>query len=519
MRKNILITFLTCLFVGSISVFAQTEPSDPLSCPYYIYGVQEVTGRNSSVLRDVQYKGFRTNIPDGGTVLGIRTESEKLMYEFSRIKTTPYIDITGKTLRYWRKLENGEWVTDKESGNGTVSHRSNQDACFLLIVDCSSSLGDSFNQVKQAAKDFISDLYEVSSAGNIHVGIICFSTMDDTKIFPIQPITQSSISNMRSFIESQRNNKKATSMYCAIDRGINDLYDYVEGSNLKKIEGAHIITFTDGLDNTSQLEEKQLYTLNKVRPYVKDRLINTELKGKRLDSWVVGVQGSDVPETQLRMRKSQLSKLASSPDQFFFLTDASELNTTFKKIANGLTKRWQSWVCTSALNHDGPVCWTLGEAPVKPPVTLPRYVPKTKEMLLGVHYGIGFFISTFYESYYDGYNYYEGEIVSTALKTGVGIDAAYPITSNFGVGGYFSIGYPYVSFGALTTIGDYVDNRTAFVGGLGLDVDFYGGTNFDLRGGVIFDNGLYMMLGTSLGDSYSLTFNIGYNFGKFFSVR
>ena len=298
-------------------------------------------------------------------------------------------------------------------------------------------------------------------------------------------------------------------MYSAIDRGINDLYDYVEG--LKKIEGAHIITFTDGLDNTSQLEEKQLYTLNKVRPYVKDRLLNTELKGKRLDSWVVGVQGSDVPETQLSMMKSQLSELASSSDQFFFLTDASELNTTFKNIANGLTKRWLSWVCTSALNHDGPVCWTLGEAPVKAPVPLPRYVPKTKEMLLGVHYGIGFSTYTHYMSDYE-HNHYK-------LKTGVGIDVAYPITSNFGVGGYFSIGYPYVSFGALTTIGDYVDNRAAFVGGLGLDIEFYRVLNFDLRGGVIFDNGLYMMLGTSLGDTYSLTFNIGYNFGKFFSVR
>ena len=509
MRKNILITFLTCLFVGSISVFAQTEPSDPLSCPYYIYGVQEVTGRNSSVLRDVQYKGFRTNIPDGGTVSGSRTLSEKLMYEFSRIKTTPYIDITGKTLRYWRRLENGQWVTDKESGNGTQSHSSNQDACFLLIVDCSASLGNSFYQVKQAAVNFIDDLYRVSSAGNIHVGIICFSTMDDTKTFPIKPITQSTISQMRSFIDSQRNYKKATSMYSAIDRGINDLYDYVEG--LKKIEGAHIITFTDGLDNTSQLEEKQLYTLNKVRPYVKDRLLNTELKGKRLDSWVVGVQGSDVPETQLSMMKSQLSELASSSDQFFFLTDASELNATFKNIANGLTKRWLSWVCTSALNHDGPVCWTLGEAPVKAPVPLPPYVPKTKKMLLGVNWGIGFGTYT----YYTGIGFDQ----RADLRTGVGIDVAYPITSNFGVGGYLSGGYHYVSFGALTTIGDYVDNRAAFVGGLGLDMDFAEGPNFDLRGGVIFDNGLYMMLGTSLGCSFSLTFSIGYNFGKFFSVR
>ena len=64
----------------------------------------------------------------------------------------------------------------------------------------------------------------------------------------------------------------------------------------------------------------------------------------------------------------------------------------------------------------------------------------SRSVFLGVNYGIGFQID------YD-----------PTLKTGVGLDFAYPITNNFGLGAYFSIGN-YVSFGALTTIGDYAFN-------------------------------------------------------------
>ena len=120
-----------------------------------------------------------------------------------------------------------------------------------------------------------------------------------------------------------------------------------------------------------------------------------------------------------------------------------------------------------------------------------------------------------YAPYWSSYGY-----TVTDIKTGVGLDVAYPITSKFGMGGYFSIGYPYMALGLLTTIGDYQDGKAAFVGGLGMDVGFIApSVNFDLRGGVLFRNGLYLMLDLSTGmDPIAMTFNIGYNFGNLFTV-
>lgn len=499
MKKITLLCALIYVFIGAMNVLAQGD--NPLAYPYYIYGEQEITGRNSSVLRNVQYNGFSTNIPVGGTNYGARNTAEKIVYQFDSIRTNPYLDITGKTLTYWRKLENGEWITDIEAGNGTATHRSDQFACFTLILDCSKSLGQSFSYVKQAALDFIDEMYSASNVGNIHIGIVCFSTMNDTQIFPITSLTESSRLQMRTFIAKQSNQRQATSMYYAIDKGIQELSAHIKGLNPKKFEGAHVITFTDGLDNTSQLENK--FSLAKVSSHVKEELTTTSFHGKLIDSWVVGSQGEDVKDGQLDMMKSQLSALASNPDQFFFLEDVSMLERIFRQIANGLTKRWLSWVCTSALNHDGGVCWTLGEVPVI------KEEPKLKKkhMLLGVHYAAGISCLSY-----------------ASLKTGIGLDFSYPITYRFGLGAYFSGGYAYTSLGILTTIGNYNDGKAAFVGGLGMDIDlnpYWGPTmNFDLRGGVLFRNGLYMMLDMATGMTpFAMTFNIGYNFGNLFTVK
>jgi len=510
MKKIILLSALLYVFTWLMSAFAQVNTHNPLAYPYYIYGEQEITGPESSVLSNVQYKGFITNIPEGGVNNGYKNYNEKIVYQFDSIRTYPYLDIRGKQLQYWRKLENGESITDIETGNGIATHRRDQVACMMLVLDCSKSLGLEFARVKQAAVNFIDMMYNASSAGNIHIGIVCFSTMNDTQLFPVTSLTESSRLQMRNFIGKQTNNLKATSMYYAMNKGINELVSYVDRLDSAKYEGAHMITFTDGLDNTSQLEGK--YSLKQVREQVKEELGTKTLKGKLIDSWVVGVKGEDVTDGQLSLMRSQLSELVSNNDQFKFLVHISRLESEFRDIADRLTKRWLSLECTSALNHDGSVCWTYGEVKEEPKPTPPPVVVKEKHMLLGAHYAIGFCM---YAPYWSSYGY-----TVTDIKTGVGLDVAYPITSKFGMGGYFSIGYPYMALGLLTTIGDYQDGKAAFVGGLGMDVGFIApSVNFDLRGGVLFRNGLYLMLDLSTGmDPIAMTFNIGYNFGNLFTV-
>lgn len=526
MKRKIYLSLI--LFLGAFSAFADSYKSNnPMSYPYYIMGEQKITGRNTSTLNNIQYKGFSSQTPEGGTVNGKRTEDEKLKYEFNKISTTPHIDIENKELQYWRQLDGGVWMSDAESGNGTSNTRLDKDACFLLVLDQSSSLGDDFNSVKQGANVFIDEMYKASSDGNIRIGIICFSTMDDTRFFDITPLTSYSKSRMQNFINYQSNTRKATSMYYSINKGVDMLDEYVNKMNSSnEYENAHIITFTDGLDNTSQIEEAELYAANEVYAYVKDKLKSKKINEKLIDSWVIGVQGVDVQKIQLDLMKSQLQSLATKRSQFIFLDDISDLIGTFSNIARNLTDQWKNLSCTSALNHNGLVCWTLGERPkVK------------KHMLLGVNVGVGFTVTNF-RNYVDGYyddggnyvkGYYHGTIKETGYKLHFGADFAYPITQKFGLGAYFSGGlgkyYDGITFGALTTIGNYHE-KAAFLGGIACDFDLnYGRVGVDLRLGVLFKNGLYLMTTMTMTPSYvvatnfAMTFNLGYNFGTLFEVK
>lgn len=529
--------FYLCLFgifiVGALNTFAQKtyKGSNPLSYPYYIMGEQKITGRNTSTLNSIEYKGFDSRDSLGNiirTLGGKRTIDEKIRYVFPRISTSPYIDLENKELQYWRQLDGGVWMSDVESGNGISNTKLDKDACILLVLDQSSSLGDDFNSVKQGANVFIDEMYKASSDGNIRIGIIYFSTMDDTRIFDITPLTSSSKSRMQNFINNQSNTNKATSMYYSINKGIDMLDEYVKKMNSINIyENAHIITFTDGLDNTSQIEEANLYSSKEVYNHVEKKLKSKKIKEKLIDSWVIGVQGVDVQKVQLDIMKNQLESLASEESQFKFLNNMSELIETFSDIARKLTDQWKNLSCTSALNHNGLVCWTLGERPkVK------------KHMLLGVNVGVGFHVvneRNYVPGYYDDdgnfvYGYYDGTIKKTSYKLHFGADFAYPITQKFGLGAYFSGGfgeyYAGITLGALTTIGNYHE-KAAFLGGIGCDINLFGSVYADVRLGVLFRNGLYLMTTMSMGPSsyynnttdFAMTFNLGYNFGALFEVK
>lgn len=535
MKRKIYLSLI--LFLGAFSAFADSYKSNnPMSYPYYIMGEQKITGRSTSTLNNIEYKGFDSRDSLGNiirTLGGKRTIDEKIRYVFPRISTSPYIDLENKELQYWRQLDGGVWMSDAESGNATSDKKLDKDACILLVLDQSSSLGDDFSSVKQGANVFIDEMYKASSEGNIRIGIIYFSTMDDTRFFDITPLTPSSKSRMQNFINNQSNTNKATSMYYSINKGVDMLDEYVKNmKSINKYENAHIITFTDGLDNTSQIEEANLYSSKEVYNHVEEKLKSKKINDKLIDSWVIGVQGVDVQKVQLDIMKNQLESLASEESQFKFLNNMSELIETFSDIARKLTDQWKNLSCTSALNHNGLVCWTLGERPkVK------------KHMLLGINVGVGFDIrnNVITERVWsDSYGYYytvaKDLIKETEFKMNFGVDFAYPITEKFGLGAYFSTGfatgeYIGVTFGALTTIGNY-NEKAAFLGGIGCDYNLYGDVGVDLRLGILFKNGLYLMTTMRMAPSeevldnygrsatdFAMTFNLGYNFGALFEVK
>ena len=512
--KLSLLFALLCWF--STGVYAQKE-ENPLNYQYYILGTQNVNSRNSATLTNVEYKGFSTST--GNVVYGSRNKEEKFLYQFNNITTNPEIDIDNKTLTYWREYEDGSWQSDSESGNGTAERRLDKDACFMLVLDYSKSLGNTGRAgIEQGAMDFVENMYRASNpeTGNIRIGIITFSTMEDTKVFQIAPLTRENRVKMLNFIQNYTAPKNATSMYYAINKGIDLLGEYVRSNRFRDLEGAHIITFTDGLDNTSQLEKEGLIVEKEVSQFVENKMGTTTIYDAKIDSWIIGVQGNDVTDRQLSRMKSKLSVLASNESQFIWLNDFSELSNAFAQIARSLTARWTNLYCTSALNHSGRVCWTYGAPRYVAPKPAPAPNRTKKEFLFGVNVGAGLVAGT--TEYYDYEAGYGDEESISDYKITFGLDMAFPVANKFGLGGYMSFGYAVENFdytvGALATFGNHGTSRLKYIAGLGANLcgESIGA---DLRFGLMFRNGLYLMADTSFGEVSGITINLGFNFGKF----
>lgn len=387
MKRLFIVSLLLLCCTYTAEVFAQGrsgKSQNPLNYPYYIYGEQQVKGNNLSILRNIKYKGFKStntkkflldslknteheNISPN-LVNGLGEEIyEKFLYEFNAISTVPEISLDDKRLQYWWKDEDGEWWSDVEAGNGIANKRTDKEAFFILVLDCSKSLEDDFKEVQAGAWAFIEEMYKSSNPnkGNIKIGIMYFSSMRNTDFFPITPLTHSNKENMYEFIYGRHNDTKATAMYYAVNKGLDSLVKY-ENERMQNIPdelygGTHIITFTDGLDNTSQVEKQNLYTVPEVKKFVENKVHTIKIKNDKIVSWVIGTQGGDVQDEQLEKMKRQLKTLASSDDHFIWMKKMSECIGTFKNIAKSCSKQWQNLSCTSSLSHAGPVCWTLGE--------------------------------------------------------------------------------------------------------------------------------------------------------------
>lgn len=522
MKRLFIVSLLLFCCTYTAEVFAQKRSGNsqnPLNYPYYIYGEQQIKGLKLSNLKNIKYKGFKStntkkSLPDSlrntehenispNLVKGLGDEIyEKFLYEFEEISTIPEVSLANKRMQYWYQDENGEWWSDVEAGNGIANDRTDKETIFILVLDCSKSLEDDFKEVQAGAWSFIEDMYEYSNPniGNIKIGIMYFSSMRNTEFFPITPLTHSNKEKIYNFMYGRHNDTKATAMYYAVNKGLDALYEY-DNEKMQNIPaelygGTHIITFTDGLDNTSQLEEQNLYTVSEVKRFVENRVHTTKIKNDTIVSWVIGAQGGDVQDEQLEKMKSQLKTLASTENHFIWMKKMSECIGIFKNLAKNCSRQWQNLSCTSSLSHTGPVCWTLGEV-IKPKAE--------KEMLLGVNIGLGT------DDCFD-------------FNFTVGVDFAYPFTSKFGFGGYFSLGYDYefcAKVGALATIGDYNKKKVKFLCGIGGHFGELGG--LDLRFGPMFRNGLYLFanpyIGSSVNDGYlggGFTINIGYNLGKLF---
>lgn len=534
--KKIFYTIFSFFFISS-ALYAQ-KGDNPLSYPYYIMGTTQIDPENGSViLSNISYKGF--SCKEDLYKVGVESD-EKAEFRFDEIMTYPYIPLAGRKLQYWRQDEYGAWMTDEEGGNGIANASLEKDMTIMLVLDCSKSLGDDFIKVKRGAISFIDKLYKASGKGYVRLGIIGFSSISEAnrQRYEIKPLTAETYQSAVNFINALVPASN-TALYYAISSAVDMLDEYVESNfstlDSERYNGTYMLAFTDGIDNASQFREQKIYTSKQAYDYTKSKIINTTIKGSPIESYIIGARGVDLKTTE-QTSKFQMELKGLIPDgyqgdRFTYLENMQNLEKTFENIADGLAKRWQNLYCYTSLAHEGGVCWTLGEPEYAPVYVAPKPEPvNNRNIFFGVNVGIGIGSSLESET-------------GNGFMYSIGIDFAYPVSKMFGIGLYAAYkglvckekGEAFIASGfdagVMMTAGNYHSGRIAFVGGVGIEYNEFSELMADIRAGVRFGNGIYLMGEAAVGgDGYSeyeqssyVPFNvgirIGFDLGRLFNKR
>lgn len=463
--------------MACVAAFAQAE-----NAKYYIEGDYEISrGANNQfvyTLSNITSKGITFAPVD--KIVGHVEPDESISFAFEKAQTD-YPGGFEEGLKFWKWQFDGKdykWQRDSEVKDAQQQFKTDGVMVVMLILDCSTSLGEvNFAKLQNAAIKFIDVMYNASPNGSVRLGIIGFNTMSNTDkmVLDIQPLTASTKSSMIQFIHNLTlyNN---TSLYYAMHKGSDMIGTYVTNmspADREKYDYACMVSFTDGYDNHSSDERIGIPDKGLDNPYfqyVRDNVVDKLIGGKELKSYVIAIKGNDVAEDN-KLYQTVFKGLAS--DSPFLLEDFSQLETQFENMAKELMKRWQNVTCYVPAAYRGKIRWTLGngtEAPktepareTKPaPAPEPKVVGRTKKAFLGVNGAVDFeYASAMKPIFYVG--------------VGAGFDFAIP-KDKVAVGAMTSLKYcfggpTHLTVGPLFLFGDY-ENNASFMLGAGLDLRF-----------------------------------------------
>lgn len=454
---------------------------------------------------------------------GNQPGGREVMFSFDKV--VPHNGFPGfGNISYWYfDPEINMWQPDIEIRQGEQDTVLRKDITIELIIDCSKSLKNDFAKVQDATVAFIEQMYNAAPQGNVHIGIIGFSSIPDTQIFPMQPLNSSSRIQMEKFIKTLRVNN-GTALFYAWDKAVSLTESYIKNGNMRNYDAervsSHFITFTDGIDQTSQdlarstpiVSADDYY--NYIIKYQKNKINNYE-------SDVVFVKGIDITNSRLQEKFEDKLKQLSVPndnEHYEVLVSVDRLGDKFSRIASRLSDSWKTLNLYVAPARQGHICWTFGRAEKSVPV---HRDPEPKlcysDHIIAVDLGLN--AATDLNDFLMGFD--------------LGLTYAYQVKPKFGIGAYmgFEFLFPTVDFqyqmGVTLTGGNLCDKKSIFVGGIGWNI----GTlmnGADLRAGFVTRKGFIMYgefgigVGTvgndhgkkesGLGMDISLHF--GYNFGK-----
>lgn len=522
MKKFLLLALGIAL---SVAAKAQVNATNPDKAEYYIKGYLSVEddGRGGVIykLTQLDHKGIYFS---GHSQKGVE-EDENVYFTLYEAKTD-YPGGFASGLQFWRYDEDIEgddkWQTDSEFKPSAMSYEETKTMAVMLLIDCSSSLGADFKTVKSGALNFINRLFVASNGkGNIVLGIIGFSTIGETQVFPMRPLNYSNYmgkDGMKDFIENTLDRTyPGTALYYSMDKAVEMIEEYyvgLSGNERKDFANALMITFTDGLDQTSRNLEKGIRTTDAYYNEVK------RLNGKSIGNNVYlcsimrGVRGVDITtdaqEDKLRRIGAELTGGCNDKIEGFRLLDnVSQMYDEFDRIADNLITQWQNLRCYAPNSYEGKVAWTFRNAEKPKPriVEKPREPKKRGDFFFGINVGAGL------AKHYDSDWGWTGQYLAL---TG-GLDLAFPITHRISLGAFVSGGFDFTFYDALLEAGPLMlinldKGGSIYLGaGYSHEFEYYGGG--DLRLGYKFKNGLYLFGDFIRTSEYSIQMiNIGYSF-------
>ena len=491
------LTLLAAALLLTLTVFGQAEKAK-----YYIEGQLATPTKSGQEWKLYNVRSQGITFTDSDTIYGHDTDKGVQLVFDHAATTHPQGFNCGLKFYRWQN-NSGRWQVDSEVENAQAAFSQQKVMSIMLVLDCSSSIGDAdFIKLKQAAKQFIDVIIEKSSDGNVHIGIVGFNSMRNTRTFDLKPLTKNSRKDMFQFIDTLQLNNR-TAFYYAIDKGLDNIKNYVKDLKVdkdKKYDGNFIIAFTDGYDNDSfdpKIGKAAEGTEHRYFQHVNQRIMKEKIGGAPIESYVLAIRGNDVDRNNTEFERvlSSLSHNASG-NKFYSLQNFDKLQSAFEEIGTNLINKWQSIYCYIPRGYDGRVRWTIECGDV------------ARKFFMGVTGSVG---TLTYRTKYPN-NSHPGGFIAAA-----GLDMTFPITDLISVGGYVELNASSgIGFAFTPTVAFSFPNNSAIMLGLGYrGADGFFSNGFLMRAAYKLTNPWYFTATYSIGRGNTFMLGAGYTiFGR-----
>ncbi len=491
MKKHL--TLLAAALLLTLSAYAQADKAKfyiegqlATKAKFYIEGQLATPTKSGQPWKLYNIRSQGISFTDNDTIYGHDTDKGVQLVFDHAATTHPQGFDCGMKFYRWQN-NSGRWQVDSEVEDAQAAF--SQQKVMSIFV-----------KLKNAAKQFIDVIIDKSSDGNVHIGIVGFNSMRNTRTFDLRPLTKESRKDMFQFIDTLQLNNR-TAFYYAINKGLDNIKGYVAKLKIdkgKKYDGNYVIAFTDGYDNDSfdpKIGKAAEGTEHRYFQHVNQRILKEKIGGAPIESYVLAIRGNDVDRNNTEFERvlSSLSHNASG-DKFYSLQNFDKLQAAFEEIGTNLINKWQSIYCYIPRGYDGRVRWTIECGDV------------ARKFFMGVNGSVG------------KLSYPKTDLINRdCVMLGVGLDMTFPVTDLISVGGYVELNASRgIGFAFTPTVAFSFPNNSAIMLGIGYrGADHFVSNGFLMRAAYKLTNPWYITVSYSVGHGNTFMVGAGYTiFGR-----